>query len=96
MKVANAADSKILLGETGGEKLIRKRSLYYLDGHDPDPHLLQSGSVTAREVRNIVNVLGSNYVNAKKYSIFDEIEEDDTDDTDSGAPRGIFRSRSKN
>lgn len=96
MKVANAADSKILLGETGGEKLIRKRSLYYLDGHDPDPHLLQSGSVTAKEVRSIVNVLGSNYVNAKKYSIFDEIEEDDTDDTDSGAPRGIFRSRSKN
>ncbi|HAB93761.1 MAG TPA: hypothetical protein DCF49_03190 [Lachnospiraceae bacterium] len=96
MKVANPTGSKILLGETGGEKLIRKRSLYYLDGHDPDPQLLQCGYATAKEVRNVLNVLGSNYVNARKYSIFDEIDEEDSEDGSGGSDRGGIRSLFRN
>jgi S-DNA-T family DNA segregation ATPase FtsK/SpoIIIE len=91
LKVASPTDSKILLGESGGEHLLRKRSLYFLDGNDPDVQLLQCGLVTSREVRNIADALKSNYVNVKRQSIFDEIEEDHgSGGSRSGKGGGLF------
>ena len=82
LKVASQADSRILLDQKGGETLPRKGSLYYLDGHSPDARLLQGGRVTSREVKSVLDVLRSNYINVRKRSIFDEIEDDEPDDGD--------------
>ena len=45
--------------------------------HGSNPQLLQSGSVTNREVRDVLYALQGNYINARRRSIFDEIDEDD-------------------
>ena len=80
LKVASQTDSRILLDQRGGESLPRKGSLYYLDGHSPDARLLQGGKVTSKEVKSVLDVLRSNYVNVRKRSIFDEIEDEDPED----------------
>ena len=79
LKVANASDSVAILGQKGGETLRHKGAVYYLDGHDPDPQYLQSGFVTPREARRVIDALRSNYVNGRKRSIFEEIEDEDHD-----------------
>lgn len=58
----------------------RKGSLYYLDGNDPDPQYLQCGTISPREVRSVINALRSNYVNIRKRSIFDEIDEEEPEE----------------
>ena len=91
LKVRSASDSVALLDQKGAETLPRKGSLLYMDGRDPDPQMLQSGSVTTREVRGIINALRSNYINIRKQSIFDEIEDEDPEDLgDHNSPKGIL------
>lgn len=80
LRVSTPSDSGAILGQKCAEKLPRKGSLYYLDGHDPDPQYLQCGFITQRERRGVIDALKSNYVNIRKRSIFDEIEDDDPDD----------------
>lgn len=80
LKVRNGSDSSAILDQKGAESLAHKGSLLYLDGRDPDAHLLQSGFVTAREIRGVINALKSNYVNIRKHSIFDEIEDEDPEE----------------
>jgi hypothetical protein len=42
--------------------------LYYIDGSSPTPYLLQSGSVTSKEIRAVVSAIMYNFQNhdAKK------------------------------
>jgi hypothetical protein len=62
-----------------------------MDGRDPDPQMLQSGSVTTKEVRGIITALKSNYINIRKQSIFDEIEDEDPEDQrDRSSQKGIL------
>ena len=77
LKVSTPQDSHALLNQKGGESLPRKGSLYYLDGIDPDPQYLQCGFISQREIRSVIDALASNYVNIRKRSIFEEIEDDD-------------------
>ncbi len=91
LKVSTSRESHILLDQKGGESLPRKGSLYYLDGSDPDPQYLQCGFITQREARAVITALRSNYVNIRKRSIFDEIEDDDPQD----APRTSGRKKRK-
>ena len=81
-------DSHILLDQKGGESLPRKGSLYYLDGTDPDPQYLQCGFITQKEIKSVINALRSNFVNVRKRSIFDEIEDDDPEERDQGSGSG--------
>ena len=74
MKVDSASDSIRLLDQKGAEEL-RKHGLYYLDGHNPLPVLLEGGALTSRESRDVVDALLKNYVNGRRPTIFDEIEE---------------------
>lgn len=83
MKVSSAADSYTILEQKGAEKLKRRGELYYLDGHDPEPLLLQAGSVTSREIHLVVDGLRANYINGRRQSIFEEIEEDVKTERDS-------------
>ena len=76
LKVASASDSVAILGQKGGETLRHKGAVYYLDGHDPDPTYLQSGFVTPREVRRVIEALRNNYVNVRKRSIFEELDDE--------------------
>jgi DNA segregation ATPase FtsK/SpoIIIE-like protein len=78
LKVRTPQDSISLLNQRCAESLPRKGSLYYLDGNDPDPQYLQCGTISPREVRDVINALRSNYVNIRKRSIFDEIDEEET------------------
>ena len=75
LKVASASDSVAILGQKCGETLRHKGAVYYLDGHDPDPLYLQSGFVTQREARRVIDALRNNYVNGRKRSIFEEIDD---------------------
>ncbi len=77
LKVASAGDSNLLIGQKGAESLREKGSLYYLDGHGGAPIPLQSGAVTNREVKDVIYALQGNYINARRRSIFDELEEED-------------------
>ena len=91
LKVRSASDSVALLDQKGAEALPRKGSLLYMDGRDPDPQMLQSGSVTTKEVRGIITALKSNYINIRKQSIFDEIEDEDPEDQrDRSSQKGIL------
>ena len=92
LKVSTPSDSAAVLGEKGGESLPRKGSLYYLDGRDPDAQYLQCGFITPRERRNVIDALKGNYVNIKKRSIFDEIDEEDDPDSSSGSTLRNIRS----
>ena len=66
-----------LLAEMPDDASLRhKGAVYYLDGHDPDPVYLQSGFVTSREVRRVIEALRNNYVNVRKRSIFEEIDDE--------------------
>ena len=76
LKVSTPKDSLALLGQRGGEILPRKGSLYYLDGNDPDPQYLQCGTISSKERREVLEALRNNYINVRKRSIFEEIEED--------------------
>lgn len=87
MKVNSAADSYTVLEQRGAEKLKHKGALLYLDGHDPDPMLLQSGSVTSREINLVLNGLLVNYVGGRKQSIFAEIDEGTEHGTKSAPPK---------
>lgn len=80
LKVRTPQDSVSLLGQRCAESLPRKGSLYYLDGNDPDPQYLQCGTISPREVRSVINALRSNYVNIRKRSIFDEIDEEEPEE----------------
>ena len=91
LKVSTAQDSGALLNQKGGESLPRKGSLYYLDGVDPDPQYLQCGFITRREVRSVIDALKSNYVNIRKRSIFEEIEDDDPEDGSARSGKKKFR-----
>ena len=93
LKVRSASDSVALLDQKGGEELPRKGSLLYMDGHDPDPQMLQSGTITAKEIRGVINALGSNYINLRKQSIFDEIEDEDPEDQGKRDPQKGILSR---
>ena len=76
LRVSTPKDSLALLGQRGGEILPRKGSLYYLDGNDPDPQYLQCGTISSKERREVLEALRNNYINVRKRSIFEEIEED--------------------
>ena len=80
LKVANGADSTAVLDQKCAESLHHKGAVYFLDGHDPDPLYLQSGFITQKEVRGVLDALRSNYVNTRKRSIFEEIEDEDPED----------------
>ena len=80
LKVANGADSTAVLDQKCAESLHHKGAVYFLDGHDPDPLYLQSGFITLKEVRGVLDALRSNYVNTRKRSIFEEIEDEDPED----------------
>ena len=77
LRVASAGDSYVLIGQKGAENLKNRGALYYVSRHGSNPQLLQSGSVTNREVRDVLYALQGNYINARRRSIFDEIDEDD-------------------
>ena len=91
LKVSTPQDSYALLNQKGGESLPRKGSMYYLDGIDPDPQYLQCGFITPREVRSVIDALKSNYVNIRKRSIFEEIEDDDPEGGPDDAGRKKFK-----
>ena len=62
------ADSYVMIDRKGAEKLGKKGMLYYIDGSSPTPYLLQSGSVTSKEIRAVVSAIMYNFQNhdAKK------------------------------
>ena len=95
LRVSTPRDSHILLDQKGGESLPRKGSLYYLDGTDPDPQYLQCGFITQREVRSVIDALRSNFVNIRRRSIFDEIEDEDPEDRDNRRSIGKWKSSSR-
>jgi S-DNA-T family DNA segregation ATPase FtsK/SpoIIIE len=77
LRVAGAGDSYVLIDQKGAENLKNRGALYYVSRHGSTPQLLQSGSLTNREVRDVLYALQGNYINARRRSIFDEIDEDD-------------------
>lgn len=95
LKVRSAEDSVSVLDQKGGEALRHKGAVYFLDGHDPDPMYLQSGFVTPKEVSSVIDALRGNYVNTRKRSIFEEIEDEDPDDRKGSSEgkglRSLFR-----
>jgi DNA segregation ATPase FtsK/SpoIIIE-like protein len=60
------ADSYVMVDRKGAEKLGKKGMLYYLDGSSQTPFLLQSGSVTTKEIKAVVAAIMDN---------FEEVEE---------------------
>lgn len=84
MKVSSASDSYTVLEQRGAEKLRHKGTLLYLNGHDPDPMLLQGGSVSSREIRLVLDGLKANYIGGRRTSIFTEIDDRTEDESEKG------------
>jgi hypothetical protein len=55
--------------------------------------MLQSCTITAKEIRGGINALGSNDINLRKQSIFDEIEDEDPEDQGKRDPQKGILSR---
>ncbi len=54
-------DSYVMIDRKGAEKLGKKGMLYYIDGTSQTPYLLQSGSVSSREIRTVVSAIMENF-----------------------------------
>ena len=66
LRTDTVADSYVMVDRKGAEKLGKKGMLYYLDGSSQTPFLLQSGSVTTKEIKAVVAAIMDN---------FEEVEE---------------------
>ncbi|MDO5134015.1 MAG: FtsK/SpoIIIE domain-containing protein [Eubacteriales bacterium] len=61
LRTDTVADSYVMIDRKGAEKLGKKGMLFYLDGSSATPYLLQSGSVSAKEIRAVVSAIMDNY-----------------------------------
>ena len=61
LRTDSVADSYVMVDRKGAEKLGKKGMLYYLDGSSSTPYLLQSGSVTAKEIRAVISAVMDNF-----------------------------------
>lgn len=84
--VASKTDSRIIIDQTGSEKLLGKGDMLYASAIDPFPVRIQGTFVTEDEVENVVN-----YV--KQYGEPDYIDDEifvDDDDDDAPAEDSLF------
>ncbi len=86
LRTDSASDSILIAERKGAEEFSKKGTLYYLDGHSAEAVIAQAGRVTPKEVRQVIQALSGNYINARRSSIFDEIDDSDPDDTDDYMP----------
>lgn len=61
LRTDTVADSYAMVDRKGAEKLGKKGMLYYLDGSSQTPYLLQSGIVTTKEIRAVINAILDNF-----------------------------------
>ena len=84
LRVDSAAESLGIIGIKGAEQLNKRGGLYYLDGHNVTPVLLQSGAISTREARAVIDDLSDRFGSGRRRSIFEEIDEiEENDDTSS-------------
>ena len=64
-----------MVDRKGAEKKKKKGMLYYLDGSSQTPYLLQSGIITAKEIRAVVSAIMDNFevVEEKGPSLWDKL-----------------------
>ncbi len=57
LSVANNTDSRVILDETGAEKLLGRGDMLYKPVHFPKPMRIQGAFASTEEIRNVVNFI---------------------------------------